>query len=181
MMNYKTVIIPNSRALRGEKFHRTCDGANRVGWQNTAWEQIAAIKGIKHRVDPLVRFELFQFNGANTLNKTRVIIRKSTHGDKRVHYSDTNVYRDLAPKHCRQHGNALFCKSIHRHSGMLERLEPVTICDQFPHLRFHQPEHESVGESDKDGWSEDEGLLLDGRGKKRTRGKWDSCMSRRWR
>ena len=30
---------------------------------------------------------------------------------------------------------------------MLERLEPVTICDQFPHLRFHQPEHESVGES----------------------------------
>ena len=30
---------------------------------------------------------------------------------------------------------------------MFERLEPVTIRDQFPHLRFHQPKHESFGES----------------------------------
>ena len=54
--------------------------------------QVTAVKGVKHRVDPLVRFELFQFYSANALNKPSVIRHKTPHRRKRPH--DADIHRN---------------------------------------------------------------------------------------
>jgi hypothetical protein len=45
----------------------------RRGGQDSAWKKVATAKRVKHRINPLVRFELLNFDGANALNKPCVI------------------------------------------------------------------------------------------------------------
>ena len=76
------------------------------------WEQVAAIKGVKHRVDALVRFELLQLNRANALNKTRVIRDEAPHGYEGTHDTDVDVDGTFTSQNAGQHGNALLCECI---------------------------------------------------------------------
>ena len=86
----------------GDVLYKTdkCDQVQYMGaWINgeyvkverhSDWDYLQAF--IKHGVNSLVRFELFQFYSANALNKPSVIRHKTPHRRKRPH--DADIHRN---------------------------------------------------------------------------------------
>ena len=84
----------------------------RLCGQDSIWKKVATVERIEHRINPLVRFELLNFNGTHALKKPCMVISKSAHGSKRSH--DANIYRNgnRRSQYTTQHCNAVFRKGI---------------------------------------------------------------------
>ena len=74
---------------------------------------------------------------------------KLTQLHERLNHEDANFDGARRIEDGGGHEGAVFGESIWRRGGMLEFVEPVTICDQFRFFIFGQREHERIWEPRK--------------------------------
>jgi len=89
----------------------------------------------------------FIFQLRYLLSQVRMCQRPLAQTDKRLDNLDIDLNGTLAPEHAGKHGHAVLSKSGWARGRMFERIEPVTICDQFIGLLGGQEEHEPFRES----------------------------------
>ncbi len=75
--------------------------------------------------------------------------RESAKTDEGLDNLDIDLNCAVAPQDARKHGDSMFREGQWGGRGMLQRSEPVTICDQFLIFSISQPEHESIREAFK--------------------------------
>jgi hypothetical protein len=101
-------------------------------------------KNSKNLLELLVVFPL---HCLDLFPQQRVIHKNPAEPDKRAHYRDINFNGLPASEDTGEHGDALFRKSEGAYIGVLERIEPITICDQLFSLFFCELKHEIRRES----------------------------------